>query len=169
ASYESAPVMSFCSAEPAALLVPDRHFLKTQGYAEYRRIAAGCPNNWDQRNPTVLWRGNLTGGPKAADGSRPPGADKVALIPRLRMCQLLRDVPGTDVKIVTGKPSKNRMASEILARERVIGGYVPQADWVHHKFALDIDGYSNAWTNFYIRLVLGCCVIKVASQGGYRQ
>lgn len=37
------------------------------------------------------------------------------------------------------------------------------------RFALDVDGNTNAWANLFQRLLLGCCVIKVASPFGYRQ
>ena len=37
------------------------------------------------------------------------------------------------------------------------------------RFALDVDGNTNAWANLFQRLLLGCCVIKVASAGGFRQ
>ncbi len=33
----------------------------------------------------------------------------------------------------------------------------------------DIDGFTNAWSNFMQRLKLGCCVLKVDSQFGFRQ
>jgi Glycosyl transferase family 90 len=35
--------------------------------------------------------------------------------------------------------------------------------------SIDIDGNSNAWSNFFTRLVMGCCVLKVASAAGFRQ
>jgi Glycosyl transferase family 90 len=41
--------------------------------------------------------------------------------------------------------------------------------WYGFKFAIDIDGNSNAWSNFLTRLMMGCCVLKVASAAGYRQ
>ncbi len=37
------------------------------------------------------------------------------------------------------------------------------------KFAIDIDGWTNAWSNLLIRMHFGCCVLKVASADGYRQ
>jgi hypothetical protein len=37
------------------------------------------------------------------------------------------------------------------------------------KFAIDIDGNSNAWSNLFTRLVMGCCILKVASPSSYRQ
>ena len=36
-------------------------------------------------------------------------------------------------------------------------------------FAIDIDGYTNAWSGLFVRLLMGCCVLKVESPTGHRQ
>src|SRR5690606_40217674 len=44
-----------------------------------------------------------------------------------------------------------------------------EAKWLGDKYAIDIDGWTNAWSNLLIRMHFGCCVLKVASADGYRQ
>jgi len=162
--------MCFCSNRDDTYLVPDRHFLKSGGYRRYRAVAAAHRDNWRDRKDLVLWRGNLSGGglwPTSADDIDNPGTNH-----RWRMCMLLRDVPGVDAKLSFARTSlKNRRRPDFdaLRAFRVYGDYVPQKEWVHVKYALDIDGNTNAWVNFFVRLILGCCVIKVASRRGYRQ
>jgi hypothetical protein len=58
---------------------------------------------------------------------------------------------------------------ERLRTAGILGRPIDQAVWLTHKFAIDIDGNSNAWANLFNRLLLGCCVIKIASPAGFRQ
>jgi hypothetical protein len=41
--------------------------------------------------------------------------------------------------------------------------------WGRYKFAPDVGGRINAWSNLFVRRLLGCCVLKVRSQRGFRQ
>ncbi len=156
--------LAFCSNRDDAILVPDPLFVNSDGYAEFRRAALSLP--WAQRRDTVLWRGTSTGAGQVTTETM--AADDRRLRPRVRMCLMLRAVPGTDVKI-----RKTEFVSAVerprLARSGVVGNKIPQSNWGRYKFALDIDGHSNAWSNFFVRLLLGCCVIKVQSEHGFRQ
>ncbi len=60
-------------------------------------------------------------------------------------------------------------ARDRLRRCGVLGGKIRQSAWGGYKFALDVDGHTNAWSNFFARLRLGCCVLKIQSARGYRQ
>jgi hypothetical protein len=66
--------------------------------------------------------------------------------------------------------SKDAECDEVRLRQvGIFGDTIARETWLDRKFALDIDGNTNAWTNFYIRLLYGCCVIKVGSPAGFRQ
>jgi hypothetical protein len=41
--------------------------------------------------------------------------------------------------------------------------------WGRRRYAIDVDGNTNAWSNLFTRLLLGCCVLKVGSPRGFRQ
>lgn len=161
--------MCFCSNRSDTFLVPDRHFLKS-GYKQYRAVAASHRDNWAERRNLVLWRGGTTG-----PGVLPTSVtevDMVGIRPRARMCLLLRDVRWVDAKFSTERKlfrNKRRHAFSEMSRLGICGDYIPQKDWIGVKYALDIDGYTNSWVNLFVRLILGCCVIKVGSPQGFRQ
>jgi Glycosyl transferase family 90 len=159
-------VISFCSSHPDAILVPDPHFYHSDGYRQFRHPGFEPAENWWQRSDTVLWRGSTTG----------PGAISTAamhpenLTPRVQMCLLLRGVPGTDAKIVgIAQSAQDALDRERLAAAGILAQRINPIAWVGCRYAIDIDGNTNAWSNLFIRLLTGNCVIKVASLGHYRQ
>ena len=85
---------------------------------------------------------------------------------RIRMALILKGVAGTDAAFMGASDPglRARLQSDGILRESIL-----ETDWIGDKYALDIDGFTNTWTNFLIRLHLGCCVLKVDSQHGFRQ
>jgi len=156
--------LAFCSNRDDAILVPDPLFVNSNAYAEFRRAALSLP--WARRRDTVLWRGTSTGAGQVTTETM--AADDLRLRPRVRMCLMLRAVAGADVKIRKTE-FVSALDRERLVRHGVVGGKIRQSNWGRYKFAVDIDGHSNAWSNFFVRLLLGCCVIKVQSEHGFRQ
>ncbi|MEP9390169.1 glycosyl transferase family 90 [Mesorhizobium sp. KR9-304] len=96
--------------------------------------------------------------------------DDDGLLQRTRMCLILRATPGVDAKFAgiaqSADPRHDRLR---LERAGILAGYIDPMTWLVRKFAIDIDGNTNAWTNLFTRLLAGCCVIKIASPFGYRQ
>jgi len=168
---EPGDVLGFCSHLPGTILVPDRGFHASAGYARSRRAAARGPDFAD-RDDAIVWRGSPTG--QGAFSNDTMHASDADLRQRVRMCLLLRDAgagrPGlrTDALIVAGRgvPAEARDA---YRRHGIAGDRVPEASWIGRRFAIDIDGYANAFSNLFLRLLYGCCVIKVASPAGFRQ
>lgn len=169
------PMLAFSSFHPTTILVPDRGFVSSGGYAKERRQAARAPAFAD-RDPTIVWRGKPTGqGSLVGD---PFDASNPALRQRVRLCLLLEhlatgspgggDAADVDAKIVLGAAAPPEIASAYRAAG-ILGPTIPQASWCGRRFAIDIDGNSNAFSNLFIRLLYGCCVIKVASPLGFRQ
>jgi hypothetical protein len=169
------PVLAFSSWHPSPLLVPDRGFTSSGGYARERRHAAAAPAFTD-REPTIVWRGSPSG--QGSLVGEPFTASDHTLRQRLRLCLALRDLAATpdawgdaadvDAKIVLWGGA----APEVVDAYRtagILGPAIPQRSWCHRRFAIDIDGNSNAFSNLFIRLLYGCCVIKVASPLGFRQ
>lgn len=163
-------VIGFCSNREESLLVPDRGFHASRGYARERRRAARAPAFAD-RDPRIVWRGSPTGQGRAF--SEPFTVENHDVIQRVRVCLALRDLPQAargdiDVKIAVRRQATTA-AAEAYRRTGIAGGYVPQPSWCQRRYALDIDGHANAFSNLFTRLVYGCCVIKVASPLGFRQ
>jgi hypothetical protein len=158
--------LCFCSDHDDVVLVPDVYFVGTDGFSWARKIANSA-SSWFDRSDSVVWRGSLTGqGVSAADDMRPDNPD-IKL--RVRMCLTLRDVAGVDAKVVkVGRRTVDREKAT-LKGSRIAGAKIRESTWAHRKYAIDVDGNTNTWSNFYVRMLLGCCVIKIASPHGYRQ
>jgi hypothetical protein len=92
------------------------------------------------------------------------------VIPRYRLVMLLKDAPGCNVRfsLSDGEGGGGMWADDEI-RSGFLGERLPPETWLSRKYALDIDGFTNAWSNFLVRLHYGCCVLKVQSQQGYAQ
>ena len=161
-------VVCFCARAPGPILVPDADFFLSNAYRAIRTLGARPPRPWRQRSDILVWRGATTGMGDITAAAM--SAANPALIQRTRMCLALRDAPDCNVKF----SSLVQSADPIVDQSRLdacdlVGGRVQAEQWVGHKFALDVDGNTNAWSNLLQRLLLGCCVLKVASKRGFRQ
>lgn len=158
-------VLTFCSSNADNVLVPDRTFYLKDGYARERRQAKDAPA-WADRSDVVLWRGGLNGWGLTA--SEPMSADNMRLMQRVRLCLSARDIKGTDVKVPFGWHCDPELL-QLYTSHGIAGSHVAQVEWTRRKFAVDIDGNANAFSNLYVRLLYGCCVLKVASPSGLKQ
>ncbi len=150
---------------PHIVALPDPYYFNHRGFAGWRRLAETSAVDWRQRDAGIVWRGATTG-----HGSNDPavGLHRPDLATdRLRLCLMLRQVSGTDVRF--SNVAVTDLSMGYLDRFGLAGPPVPEDSWLNRKFAIDVDGYSNTWSNFIVRLHLGCCVLKVASRQGYRQ
>ncbi len=164
-SYVESDHMVFSANFPNAFLIPDPEFFNSKGYASHR-LRLADQRRWHERADLIVWRGATSG-----EGLLPHQSPDLLgrdMLQRIRFCALLKTAPGIDAKIywVT---SSNPVDKEILIRAGLYGSTEPEHIWLDHKFAFDIDGHTNAWSNFFIRLLFGCCVLKVASPAGFRQ
>ena len=82
---------------------------------------------------------------------------------------MLGNAAGVDARIVKVLRRAKGAERKLLFEHRLVGRRIRERTWAHQKFAIDSDGNTNSWSNFYVRLLLGCCVIKIASQSGFRQ
>jgi hypothetical protein len=157
--------IGFCSNDPDAVLVPDRGFHFSDGYRDYRKLGEKA-TAWESRSPQIVWRGSITG--HGLPLTETMHAADPQLAQRVRLCVAARAIPQTDLKLIVGKDFSADVW-QTYDRMSIRGGYVDQNSWAGNKFAIDIDGHANAFSNFYIRMLLGCCVLKVASPQGYQQ
>lgn len=166
-SDEEPPKVGYCSNGKSTILIPDSDFYNLNGY-QYIRDLLGTQRPWGERSDQVLWRGATSGrGRVPAENDSLLEAD---VLPRIRMCALLQSRADVDAKIYravqdAGPEHENRFRREGLFD----GDHIHESRWLEHRYALDIDGNGNAWTNLFVRLLLGCCVIKVESPAGLRQ
>lgn len=161
--------LSFSSNNSNVILIPDHHFTGERGYLKLRKFAQENKVNWPERKNIVLWRGATTGSGLLYD--EPLLFENERLIPRLRMCIKLMGVPSVDVGIAITKmlQRNHRTVYEKLQAANIAKKSIPQEEWIFYKFAIDIDGHTNAWKNLFCRMLMGCCVIKVESPQNFRQ
>ncbi len=166
-SFTQSDHMLFSANFPEALLIPDPEFFNSNGYALHRRkLFAQRP--WHERADLIVWRGATTG--RGLFPHQNPDLVAPGMLQRIRLCGLLKTDRGIDAKLYrVVSPSGSEADEIILKRAGLLGGPVPEDDWLGYKFAIDIDGNTNAWSNLFVRLLFGCCVIKVASPANFRQ
>jgi len=159
---------AFCSDEPLAFLIPDPAFMTHHFYEPFRELADSQPARWHQRRDTLLWRGAISGEGQIVTAGM--DVDDPTLKQRVRLCLALRGLPDVDVRLVLpARDHASHHQREALEAHGILGEFVAPSRWIEVKFALDIDGPTNSWANFYTRLLLGCCVLKIASPSGFRQ
>jgi hypothetical protein len=161
-------IVSMCANHPGSLLMPDNEFIASKAYEKLRQLAQDVPA-FEARQDLLLWRGSTTG--KHGAISLPDmTATTSGLLPRTRMCLLLKDVPGCDARVHDVVQS-NDILSDVrrLAAAGILGHYIDTLQWQDARFHVGIDGNTLAWSSTFTRLLLGCCVIKPEDQTSYRQ
>jgi hypothetical protein len=149
---------------PHQVPIVDPHFYRQHGFIRARE-ASETALPWHERSSGIVWRGGRNGeGRYSLDDAE---QDAPMVVPRLRMVMKLRHAAECDVKIV--RPGKPNLWTEDETRLGFLAEKIPSEFWLTQKYALDIDGYTNTWSNLLIRMHYGCCVLKVESQQGYRQ
>ena len=162
-NFPSVADFKFSSRTDQVTLLPDAHFFRDHGYAETEAFGRDQAPAWNDRSDDIVWRGAPHGDGlfSIADGIE----DDTRVIQRLRMAKACQKLD-VDFRFA---PDDTRNDMRILTRAGLTGEFIPTHDWGGKKFAIDIDGFTNAWCNFMQRLKLGCCVLKVESAFGFRQ
>jgi hypothetical protein len=159
-------VLGFSGNQDSVCLIPDPDFFNSRGYADVRERTAP---NWSERKSEIIWRGSPNGQGLISNAAM--SADDGTLIQRVRMCLLLRDQKGIDARLVISDRTENLRPGDPgrLEQAGIAGQAIDRSEWWHRRFAIDTDGYTNAWSGLFLRLLMGCCVLKVASPTGHRQ
>lgn len=161
----SAATFSPSARLPEVTALPDPIFFESRGYARDRQLGLEQGLPWQERSPALVWRGGMNS--QLSFDADLAGSHPELCSQRLLACLLLRGVKETDVKFAS--PRHREAGPAVYEQLGIAGPAVQQASWLQRKYALDIDGYSNAWSNLFIRLLFGCCVLKVESRVGFRQ
>lgn len=144
--------------------LPDPYFFKTRGFQDVSEYVVNHNVNWNARSDKIVWRGGVNGiGYRSFDKEM---VGNPQLCQRITMANLVKDTD-TDFKFVIRRLSPSH--EEFIKSRGYIGEKIEEMTWINHKYAIDIDGFTNTWSNLLIRMKLGCCVFKVASQFGLQQ
>ena len=159
--------VSLCPNHPGALAIPEHEYINTGGYRGIFDLSRHSPAFEDRRD-IVLWRGSTTG---IGGAISLPGmtADTPGLLPRTRMCLLLKDVPGCDARIVDVVQAVD-ILTEVrqLAEAGILGHRIEPEEWLNVRYHIAVDGNTLAWSSTFMRLLMGCCVLKPDNPDGYR-
>ncbi|MBL4806102.1 MAG: hypothetical protein JKY31_02300 [Rhodobacteraceae bacterium] len=160
----STATLAQCSFRDDVTLLPDMHFFRNRGYLTAGKVFREADNVWADRSDDIIWRGSAFGCGYTCFETNV--ATHPTVLQRIRLAHLAKD---SDVDFRFTEHLLTRQSHHVMYAGGFMAGRVPEYSWVNRKYAIDIDGYTNAWSNFYIRLKLGCCVLKVGSDFGFRQ
>lgn len=157
-------VLTGCSNRAGQTLIPDADFMGSQGYGAIRKRVDSLPA-WPARREMVFWRGGV-------NCQSRHHADWQAN-PRIRLCQVLNsgsfgipcDAGVVEIDYIYKDPAVQREIHNL----GIVKQKVPLTEFGGYRFLVDIDGFSNAWSSFFVKLLMGAVVFKVESANGYRQ
>ncbi len=156
---------------PGACLVPDPDYFRTGGYAEFRTAMEAQVPRWESRRSAVHWRGSTSG----IKRYWPPHApDDVHWLPRLELCARAQSGALAEYCDVGFMNLVQVPDAERASMEAALAGLrrppAEKATTAQVKAVIDIDGNSNTWSSgLYCSFLAGACVIKIASEHGFRQ
>lgn len=145
--------------------IPDPFFFSSRAFAPERKRGERGKLAWADRSDDITWRGTSSG-----IGTFDPvlGAQHPNLAAqRLELILAARHVPGVDVGLANYR--RDELRPELLVQTGVLKQPIDESSWASRKFAIDVDGQTNTWSNLIIRMLLGCCVLKLDSKYGFRQ
>jgi len=158
------PAMAMSAIGDQHGLIPDANFMLSEGYDAVRGMIAREDVEWADRHDLMYWRGSLTGRSKTIPG--------ILNLPRVELCLLSRFKPHIlDARIARGGweqylPDFPEIGA-VLEGLGVVGDKEPESRNFHFKYLIDVDGNSNAWASYYVKLICGGVVVKLDSP--YRQ
>ena len=159
----SQPGLAFCDNRKGYYLIPDAHYMAQQQDNDVRQDFRSQSIPWEDRTAVAFWRGSTTG--NAID----PALGWRSL-PRVRLCEIASESPEiidagiTDVAQIYSAAAHDELKARNLLRARV-----KPSIYQRYRYQIDIDGNTNSWDGFFMRLLTGSAVLKVASRDNFEQ
>jgi hypothetical protein len=156
------PILCFSSRRFDQYLVPDPYFMLTRSYEKERKLIEEMWLDPAIRDQRVYWRGAPSGLGKYDDQF---DSQRVKLV-------LQANAPNTKPAFNVRFANRNGLEDRVIAALDACTGFGPpedQMEIVRYAANIDVDGVSSSWTGFFLKLLAGGTVIKVASDAGYRQ
>ena len=166
------PGLAFSEYRPGYYLIPDASYLAEERYSRWRTHFRENNIPWDDRASVGFWRGATSGIGRrlVAIGQHPDPATRWRGAPRIHLCEIARlnpdiiDAGITAVVQIADPDAQNWLQSHDLLRQ-----FVPSESFQKYRYQIDIDGNTNSWSGFFIKLLTGSPVLKVASRLGFQQ
>lgn len=153
-------VLAFSSNVPD-YLIPDPSFVHSRGYLRQREsYALAAP--WQERRDMLYWRGTDTGVWRYR---------QVDQAPRVGICRLAKNgALGISAAITNVEKRKDSgVRARHYAEHGLLGAWEHQDEILKYRYQLDIDGNASAWSGFFLKLLSGSPVLKIASEFHWRQ
>lgn len=160
----SAAIFSPSTNQPQMVPIPDPYFFINAGFSRHRALSYRAPR-WQDRGDRIVWRGSSSG-----TGTFDPVLGRACparATQRLKLCLAAPTIAWIDAGL--SGYARDEMDASYLQAAGIVKGPIPEEFWLGQKFAIDVDGQTNTWSNFLVRLHFGCCVFKIGSSHGYRQ
>lgn len=154
------PGITFCGYRDHRFLMPDPEFLHLRGYQNIRGEFDAGVLPWEIRRPDALWRGSTTG---AWDGTN------WRTLPRAQLCEIAAYSEGLIDAGISGVVQMSDQITREIHESGLMRPAVQPIEFARHKYQIDIDGNTNAWSAFFHKLYSGSPVLKVQSPLGCRQ
>jgi Glycosyl transferase family 90 len=154
--------LAFCSNRINQLLIPDIDFISTHGYDEMRKYFQESSTFWNQKKEILFWRGSSTGISNTGSWRD---------LQRVRLCEIAmksKDEFSFDVGL-SNIVQLDKSAEKEIKQAGYLKGYQSIKTINTFKYLIDVDGNSNAWSSFFLKLLSGSAVLKVESLGGFKQ
>jgi len=152
------PVLCFSGFKDNHLLIPDALFLESDGYRHLRESIENQWVPWAERTKQAYWRGALTGVAWDEQG--------VFELPRVKLAKLAQSTPNLDARITDLQQFAwiwPELATK-LESQGLLGPREPEITNIQNQILIDVDGNSNAWSGFFLKLLCGSPTIKLMSQ-----
>lgn len=156
------PILCFSSRKFDQYLVPDPYFMLTRSYENERGLIDAMWLDPEVRDQRIYWRGAPSGLGKYDDQF---ASQRVKLV-------LHANAPAVKSAFNVRFANRNGLEDRVIAAIDACGGFGPPEDQMEiarYAINIDVDGVSSSWTGFFLKLLAGGAVIKVASDAGYRQ
>jgi hypothetical protein len=150
---------------PDQVALPDPYFFLNDGFRWAARHAEENDVSWSGRSGEVVWRG-MSSGPGLFEPAAALATPQL-MAQRLALCVAAKGMPGVDIAL--SDYNRPDFRADLLPTYGLLRPPVEERSWIGRKFAVDVDGWSNTWSNLIVRMHFGCCVLKVASRQGFRQ
>ena len=150
--------LCFSGREPRHHLVPDPMFLGSGGYASWRQDFEASWLPFEARRRAVYWRGSLTG---LADRYR-----EIMRLPRIELCLLSKHAyPFVDAKLTDLSQFGPLLPTLqfMLEGMDLCGPREPESNNLFYRYLVDVDGNTNSWSGFWLKLYSGSVVFKLRS------
>lgn len=161
--------LSFCGERGnERFLIPDVDFIRSTGHLGERAAIEANDVQWAERRPVLLWRGSATPhGPDRVYLETPTLVAVQAAAQRIKLCGLARRSETIDAGLTSLQYFPHNLIVPPL--HDYVKEFVPSHRFNEYKYQLDVDGWSNSWQGFYVKLLTGSPVLKVGSPRNYRQ